>query len=163
MRLYQLFGLVASIFASKALALAVVTTQTQETGAVPTDWFDKSCSDPATDANQDPKVRWYGLDAQRAWSAASMSWDANHTSSYLNFPEYINNFFQGPDNMNCGETTDNSGCNSYLRCEDANHPAGYLIINSMVAIHSVGRRAKGHAPGTNCADPIPDADCPEHV
>ena len=36
--------------------------------------------------------------------------------------------------MLCGQTTARDGCSSDVECGDVNHPAGFFVLNSLVAI-----------------------------
>ncbi|KAB5549868.1 hypothetical protein GE09DRAFT_1128101 [Coniochaeta sp. 2T2.1] len=39
--------------------------------------------------------------------------------------------------MKCEITVGNNGCNSFTQCDDTNHPAGYMILNSMVGLNNM--------------------------
>jgi hypothetical protein len=49
----------------------------------------------------------------------------------------MSNFFHGPEGMQCGETSDHNGCTAPIQCHDVNHPAGYMILNSLMTLNNV--------------------------
>lgn len=100
--------------------------------------FDQyQCTQPEiTDAAVDPTQRWDSINTEDGWKAAVKSWTSNEKTG-LTFPQQISNFFHGPENMFCGATSARDGCGSYSLCSDVNHPAGYFILNSFVAVSSV--------------------------
>jgi len=70
--------------------------------------------------------------------AAVAYWEANNSPEDLAFSRRISNFFNGPENMDCGVTADENGCSTIVQCHDVNHPAGMFILNSFGQINRVG-------------------------
>ncbi|KAH7116567.1 hypothetical protein B0J13DRAFT_571689 [Dactylonectria estremocensis] len=103
-------------------------------------WSNATCSiKEITDASYNPDVRWASVDSENAWSAVATSWNKNALGtgqSILPFPMMVSNFFHGPEHMNCQDVGDGT-CNTMIQCHDTSLPAGYLILNSFVAIHQV--------------------------
>lgn len=58
----------------------------------------------------------------------------------LTFPSAISNFFNGPEGMQCDTSVGNNGCAAFTQCHSTNFPAGYLILNLMVALNNVSLR-----------------------
>ncbi|KAH6988123.1 hypothetical protein BKA56DRAFT_612847 [Ilyonectria sp. MPI-CAGE-AT-0026] len=103
-------------------------------------WSDATCSvTEITDASYLPDVRWNAVDTTSAWSAVANSWNSDPAGTgqtVLPFPMSVSNFFHGPEHMNCQDVGDGT-CNTMVQCDDTSFPAGYLILNSFVAIHQV--------------------------
>ena len=98
-------------------------------------WMTAQCTTPdVTDASIDQDIRWNSVDTEDAWTAAEASWALDDT---LSFPQQISNFFNGPEQMLCGQTSARDGCSSDVTCNNVNHPAGMFILNSFVAISDV--------------------------
>jgi len=55
----------------------------------------------------------------------------------LTFPQMIANFFQGPDNTQCEQTSARDQCSATVVCDQVNHPAGMFILNSFTLISDV--------------------------
>ncbi|KAF7558240.1 hypothetical protein G7Z17_g159 [Cylindrodendrum hubeiense] len=94
-------------------------------------------SDSVTNADQDQYDRWLGVSSDQAFEMAIINWFYDGVTGSLTFPEYVSNFFNGPEGMNCGATAPSVGCESPTQCDDVNHPAGYFILNSFVSVHSM--------------------------
>jgi len=104
------------------------------------DWRTQECTNPViVDAALDPKKRWYGVACDAAWQDAVAYWKAAPGRGGLSFPQTISNFFHGPEGMACNLTVDHNGCSSYTQCHSTNHPAGYLVLNSMIALNNVSQ------------------------
>ncbi|KAJ5826170.1 hypothetical protein N7474_003308 [Penicillium riverlandense] len=99
-------------------------------------WKNVKCTSQITDATLDPTARWDAADADDALKAALAAWSASGSSSGLKFPEFISNYFSGPDNWNCGDIG-NTPCSTVLTCNQVKYPAGYLIMNSFSSIHQL--------------------------
>ncbi|KAI5460680.1 hypothetical protein BGZ63DRAFT_425168 [Mariannaea sp. PMI_226] len=102
-------------------------------------WTQVSCTDyGVTDAAMPSNQRWTALDANGAWSEVTNAWNndpAPDGDLTLQFPEWLMNYFHGPDNWNC-QDINNGGCSpGVLQCGDTTHPAGWLIMNSFANIH----------------------------
>ncbi|SPN99933.1 uncharacterized protein DNG_02785 [Cephalotrichum gorgonifer] len=69
-----------------------------------------------------------------AWDAAVANWK-NTDAGRLAFPASVSNFFNGPDSMQCEVAVSQNGCTSPSLCNNA--PAGFLILNSMVALNNI--------------------------
>ncbi|KAI1765641.1 carbohydrate esterase family 3 protein [Hypoxylon sp. FL1150] len=94
------------------------------------------CSNPAvTNADQDQSDRWSAVDADTAVEMVLLDYFYEQDDTTLTFPEYVSNYFEGPEGMNCGKMADSVGCEAATECDDVNHPAGYFILNSFVTIH----------------------------
>ena len=76
------------------------------------------------------------MNTEDAWTAAINAWNANGGNG-LTFPQAISNFFHGPEQMLCGDTSARDGCSAYTECTDVNHPGGYFILNSFVSVSDV--------------------------
>jgi hypothetical protein len=103
-------------------------------------WSDATCTvKEITDASYRPDIRWAAVDSESAWSAVANSWNHDapgENQNVLPFPMMVSNFFHGPEHMNCQDVGDGT-CNTMIQCDDTSFPAGYLILNSFVAIHQV--------------------------
>ncbi|KAJ5513232.1 hypothetical protein N7463_002784 [Penicillium fimorum] len=104
----------------------------QATGA----WKDAQCTSEITDATLDPTSRWNAAHADDALKSALDAWTTSGPSTGLGFPEFISNYFSGPDNWNCKDIG-NTACSTVLTCNQAQYPAGYLIMNSFSSIHQL--------------------------
>ena len=69
-------------------------------------------------------------------------WKA-HGGNGLTFPQQVSNFFHGPEQMLCADTSARDGCSSYVECDNVNHPAGMFILNSFVAMSNVSAPSSG--------------------
>ncbi|KAH8645403.1 hypothetical protein BX600DRAFT_391288 [Xylariales sp. PMI_506] len=95
-----------------------------------------NCENPAiTNADQDQSDRWDEVGTDTAIEIFLLDYFYQQDSTSLTFPEYVSNFFHGPEGMDCGETSADVGCEAMSECSDVNYPAGYLILNSFVAVH----------------------------
>ncbi|KAK0114603.1 hypothetical protein ONS95_014088 [Cadophora gregata] len=100
----------------------------------PGKWEKAQCTEKViTDAAIWPKDRWDGVDTSTALDAAFSYW-GTRKSGKLTFAKEISNYFNGPEQMGCESINTANGCNSFLECDDTNHPAGYLILNAFVSI-----------------------------
>ncbi|KAK4495500.1 hypothetical protein PRZ48_013832 [Zasmidium cellare] len=88
--------------------------------------------------------QWDDAGASAAWKAVTLSWnllavDGDASDKY--FSDYASDFFHAPI-VNCGDLG-GAGCDDFISCgqygqnADVNSPAGYIIINSFVAIHAI--------------------------
>lgn len=101
-------------------------------------WKTVDCSNTGiTNAAQDQTLRWNDVDTAEAWAAAVENWRANPYPAGLTFSEQVANFFNAPENMNCGDTESGNGCDPNVQCNEVNHPAGYFILNSLALISHV--------------------------
>lgn len=86
-------------------------------------WKDAQCTTDVTDATLDPTARWNAAKADDALNEALNAWSTSGAASGLGFPEFISNYFTGPDNWNCGDIG-NTPCSTVLTCNQADYPAG---------------------------------------
>ncbi|KAJ5613081.1 hypothetical protein N7510_006275 [Penicillium lagena] len=86
-------------------------------------WKNVQCTSKITDATLNPTARWDAADADDALKAALAAWSSSGSASGLNFPEFISNYFVGPDNWNCGDIG-NVPCSTVLTCNQLKYPAG---------------------------------------
>lgn len=95
--------------------------------------------DAATDSDLNPKDRWETLGASDAWKNAINHWQTvDHGKTTKTFMSSIVKYLGGPIGMACGVMAGENGCHSFLQdCSSAGSPAGYLILNSLIAINSV--------------------------
>lgn len=109
-----------------------------ECGNAPQPAWDKAqcTTTEVTDASINPVLRWDFVNTEDAWTAALANW-AKKGNNGLTFPQEISNFFQGPEQMLCGDTSSRDGCGSYIKCNNVNHPGGMFILNSFVALSNV--------------------------
>ncbi|KAJ5189549.1 hypothetical protein N7491_005879 [Penicillium cf. griseofulvum] len=91
----------------------------QDTGA----WKDAQCTTNITDATLDPTSRWNAANADDALKSALDAWTTSGPATGLGFPEFISNYFSGPDNWNCADIG-NTACSTVLTCNQAQYPAG---------------------------------------
>ena len=111
-----------------------------QTGETSDAWEQAQCTTPdITNAALPQDQRWNSVDTEDAWVAAVSSWTSNPSNS-LSFPQQISNFFNGPEQMLCGQTSARDGCSSDVICNNVNHPGGMFILNSFVAISDVSLR-----------------------
>ncbi|KAM0796585.1 hypothetical protein BDR22DRAFT_825040 [Usnea florida] len=124
---------VAAVAAGISAGAAEARSSASATPSAPA-WATAQCTTPdVTDAAINPSDRWKSVDTEDAWTAAVASWTSSPNNP-LTFPQQISNFFHGPDQMLCGQTTARDGCSSDVECSDVNHPAGFFILNSLVSI-----------------------------
>ncbi|CAI7605456.1 unnamed protein product [Penicillium viridicatum] len=102
------------IFKVQNLAVAADTTASSASS-----WKEAQCTTDITDATLDPTARWEAAKAGDALNEALDAWSTSGAASGLGFPEFISNYFTGPDNWT------------------ADYPAGYLIMNSFSSIHQL--------------------------
>lgn len=86
-----------------------------------------------------PKDRWDALHVKEAWDDAVKNWQlVDKSNSNLGFVESVSHFLGGPPGMACGTMADRNGCNAFIQdCSSVDTPAGYLILNSLIAIQGV--------------------------
>jgi hypothetical protein len=134
-------------------------------------WAQKTCSGPGqiNNAEASAAARWEAADAKDAWNAVMLAWNQEPVpagDNSLNFSAYVGNFFQAKSGLACENMADNP-CDDTIACTDVDKPAGYapsilkfryseaddkmirryLIINSMVTLHSV---CSHHTFDTHC-------------
>lgn len=90
-----------------------------------------------TDADQDQVTRWRDVFTDTAFEVVILDYFYEQDTTKLTFPEYVSNYFNGPENMNCGKSDVLVGCETMSECSDTNYPAGYFILNSFVVLHEV--------------------------
>ncbi|KAI5458365.1 hypothetical protein BGZ63DRAFT_456971 [Mariannaea sp. PMI_226] len=104
------------------------------------EWQKKQCTQKEiTDASYLPEVRWASVNSTQAWADLTNSWNNDAPGAdqiQLPFPEFASNFFNGPEHMNCQDIGDTT-CSAMIECDDTNHPAGYLILNSFASLHQI--------------------------
>ena len=107
--------------------------------ASPRPYDQYECTQPEiTNAAIDTTIRWNSVNTEDGWTAAVASWTSNRNTG-LSFAQQISNFFHGPEQVHCEQTSARDGCSSSKECSDVNHPAGFLILNSLVAVSNVSR------------------------
>ncbi|KAK3308678.1 uncharacterized protein B0T15DRAFT_572803 [Chaetomium strumarium] len=107
-------------------------------GSKAAEWETVECTNPVVvDAAINPTKRWNGVFAPQAWDAAIKKWKDNPSPDGLSFSERASNFFHGRECMKCHDNSDRNGCSSFYQCHDTNHPAGYMILNSMTALNNM--------------------------
>ncbi|KAK7424633.1 hypothetical protein QQZ08_008516 [Neonectria magnoliae] len=92
-----------------------------------------------TDASYRADLHWSTVNTESALSAVANSWNSEAPGEgqlFLPFTMKVSNFFRGPEHMNCQDVGDGTR-NTMVQCDDTFFPAGYLILNSFVAIHQV--------------------------
>ena len=124
---------------SKASAAVNPSAAAAQGAAAPSASFETAlCTNPdIADASIAPNERWDAVDTSDAWNAAVDSWTSRASSKGLTFPQQISNFFNGPDQMLCGDTSARDGCSSDVTCDNVKYPAGMFILNSMVSVSDV--------------------------
>ncbi|KAF7557807.1 hypothetical protein G7Z17_g467 [Cylindrodendrum hubeiense] len=111
------------------------------------DWKSISCDIPGNPELAGSE-RWNGAEAQYAYDESVQAWakdSGNDINSQINFrrdtqltfSQYISHHLGGADNMQCGSLVDRNGCDQFLQCGSTDGPAGYLIVNSFVAINNI--------------------------
>lgn len=109
-------------------------------------WADGSitCTDDAVVGVLDipPKKRWEDLDCSTAWQDALDKYRQFDLPRNWDFTKSISDTFHGRENMNCGILSAQADCSMSFQCEqskgEGSGPAGYEVMNSLVAIHKVG-------------------------
>ena len=109
--------------------------------AVATAFFETAlCTKPdIADSSIAPNERWDAVDTTDAWIAAADSWTSRASTNGLTFPQQISTFFNGPDQMLCGDTSARDGCSSAVTCDNVKYPAGMFILNLIVSVSDVSR------------------------
>ncbi|KAF7328222.1 Carbohydrate esterase family 3 protein [Mycena venus] len=115
-----------------------VSDQTQDMYG---NWTQVKCTDyGVTDAALPSDVRWNALDAQGAWEDVVNAWNNDPPPPgdvQLEFPEFVMNYYHGPDNWNCRDIEDSACAPGVLECGDtAKGPASWLVGNSLANIHN---------------------------
>ncbi|GMG12973.1 unnamed protein product [Aspergillus oryzae] len=109
-------------------------------------WADGSitCTDDAVVGVLDipPKKRWEDLDCSTAWQDALDKYRQFDLPRNWDFTKSISDTFHGRENMNCGILSAQADCSMSFQCEqskgEGSGPAGYEVMNSLVAIHKAG-------------------------
>ena len=124
---------------SKASAAVNPSAAAAQGAVAPTASFETAlCTNPdIADASIAPNERWDAVDTSTAWTAAVDSWTSRPSTNGLTFPQQISNYFNGPDQMLCGDTSARDGCSSDVTCDNVKYPAGMFILNSMVSVSDV--------------------------
>jgi hypothetical protein len=105
-------------------------------------WTEKQCTDQyINDARALASDRWNAAAADKAWNSVELSWNQEglpENDTALSFSAYVGNFFHTKDRIECENLAANP-CDDTILCTDATppYPAAFLIVNSMVALHSV--------------------------
>ncbi|KAK0117589.1 hypothetical protein ONS95_011925 [Cadophora gregata] len=114
-------------------------------------WYDVKCSDGSlsSDLNPGPQ-RWADAKADDAWADALQAFK-NYRSKNpgilgggFQFSEIIADHVHGTSGRQCINVP-NSACDAFVPCDDksvggatgVDSPAGYMIINSMAALHNI--------------------------
>jgi hypothetical protein len=74
--------------------------------------------------------------AEDAWNDAITYWNANQNSG-LSFMETISEFFNGPQNIECGKVADKNNCNAGTQCTNGYSAAAWLVMESLVLVSDV--------------------------
>ncbi|RDW73504.1 hypothetical protein BP6252_07411 [Coleophoma cylindrospora] len=103
-------------------------------------WQTVPCSQsPISDAGASALDRWTAADTNTSWVAALAAW-SNYSPSALDtqltFPEFISNFYEGPEQWNC-QDIGNVACSVTVQCDETDVPAGFLILNSFSRVHQI--------------------------
>ncbi|KAH7160512.1 hypothetical protein B0J13DRAFT_644218 [Dactylonectria estremocensis] len=101
----------------------------------PSDWKSISCDVPGN-PELSGSERWSSALAQYAFDKSVQSWakdSGNDIFSEINFRRDTQLTFS----QYCGSLVDRNGCDQFTTCGTTDGPAGYLIINSFVAINNV--------------------------
>lgn len=108
-------------------------------GLVAPDWDGMNCSLPAaTDSDMDPLERWEQLKVEDAWNAAVDNWNTKGNDGATQFSQSLGSFFEYTETLFCENLADNDGCsNLQVKCDEFNHPAGYMIVLSMIWLERV--------------------------
>ncbi|KAH7136794.1 hypothetical protein B0J13DRAFT_640329 [Dactylonectria estremocensis] len=93
------------------------------------------------DAASSSPDRWSASGADVAWRDVVALWNTEQGNVSpgahpLNFSAFVSNHFNGPDLMVC-ENIKDGPCQHTVQCDHVNQPAGWLILNSLVAIHGL--------------------------
>ncbi|KPM45713.1 hypothetical protein AK830_g824 [Neonectria ditissima] len=112
-------------------------------------WQDIDCA-VAEDTESAGNVIWGDSQTNFVFEEALSSWlgasgtglqrfyGEDGTGTSLTFSEYIAKYVGGPANMKCATLVDRNGCDGFLeRCESADGPGGYLLLNSFVALNNI--------------------------
>ncbi|KAJ5601176.1 hypothetical protein N7510_010710 [Penicillium lagena] len=112
------------------------TTQTSVLFPASGDWLDVQCDGDAriTDAANPPKDRFEYAKVSDAWDQMMDDWKSKDDDYPLNFGQYAWNVFHYSDQTHCDLVQDNN-CGTTVECKAP--AAGFLIINSLVAIHNM--------------------------
>jgi hypothetical protein len=108
----------------------------------PEAWTEKQCTDQFIDDPAAPASdRWNAAAATGAWNSVELAWNQEglpEDDTALGFPAYVGRFFHTKDRLQCGDLAANP-CDDTIACTDPAppYPAAFLIVNSMVALHSV--------------------------
>ncbi|KAH7133353.1 hypothetical protein B0J13DRAFT_562167 [Dactylonectria estremocensis] len=106
--------------------------------------------DPATvrcdaeylnDAGADADDRWAAAGAQWAFEVTNAQWgwyQGTADADRLGYSEFVGNSFNSKDMLVCSNMGDGP-CQSSVTCSEVNQPAGFLILNSFVALHVMHR------------------------
>ncbi|KAK7421574.1 hypothetical protein QQX98_002041 [Neonectria punicea] len=92
----------------------------------------------SNDAASEPILRWGAAAADTAWSQVLAEWSSEQgnvsTEQGLAFTQFVANHFNARDLIMCHNMGDGP-CEVTMTCSDVNQPAGFLILNSFVAVH----------------------------
>ncbi|CAM1500389.1 Fc.00g095510.m01.CDS01 [Cosmosporella sp. VM-42] len=113
-----------------AAAVANVSSSYPFTMATCSDQYINDAAAPVAD-------RWAAADAAQGFTISSLTWmveQAKAEPSKLSYSEYISNYFNSKDLMVCQNMADGP-CESTVTCNQVKYPAGFLILNSFVALH----------------------------
>ncbi|KAK3700719.1 hypothetical protein LTR37_015801 [Vermiconidia calcicola] len=105
-------------------------------------WADVTCDyGSLTSASNDPVLQWNDSGSSGAYADGVASWEAQFKP--YEFDNFLADFFHARPSPNC-HTLQNANCEVTINCGQgdtpnaaASSPAGYIIFNSMVALHSV--------------------------
>ncbi|KAF7543896.1 hypothetical protein G7Z17_g10376 [Cylindrodendrum hubeiense] len=121
-------------FFSGVFALHARNSSTSSDG--PVDPSIAQCDDKWLDDASSPNLRWAAAGAKTAWDQVLTEWwpEQANPDRKLSFSQFVANHFNAKDLMRCQNMGDGP-CGDTMNCDDVNEPAGFLILNSFVAIH----------------------------
>lgn len=113
------------------------------------DWKKVTCTTLSlTNASNPRQDRWRDSLAESAWSDVVKAWEANkklpnnhNDKSNLPFPEFVSNFFNNVDHMQCHNLVDANNCHGKtVLCDETRgnmRPGGWQILNSFAMLNGV--------------------------
>ncbi|PYI22706.1 hypothetical protein BO99DRAFT_429649 [Aspergillus violaceofuscus CBS 115571] len=106
-------------------------------GNGPSAWRNVDCTwYTVENASYNAATRWNTIFTESAWADLNQYWLSHPHEGELNYTNEISNLVHGPEHMDCSKMADSVGCDSFVQCDDVNHPAGYFILNGYVSIHN---------------------------
>ncbi|KAJ5951928.1 uncharacterized protein N7479_010341 [Penicillium vulpinum] len=95
-------------------------------------WKTMQCSQ----VQGDWETEWEDANAEAAWNTTIAAWEEQKPGN-MSLSLYFSTYLQGPSGMRCTDIGTENRCSQPVQCNDADIPAGALILNGFTGLHQL--------------------------